>query len=231
MASAAKADDFSTHRSTALDASKTARERIIAIHQLGQSGDEQALAPLLSLLTDPSEKEGVRCSSARALADLGKARLEIISALEKVYREPGSGLNLMYTILFCLGEMRASESLPLLTQALSDAKPMIRFKASQAMGELKAEESARLLVSRLPKEKDRMVRAEMVRALGRLQKPSSEKALVSALVSDPEPLVRLNAALSLKAFASLSPEARSALIEAQKDPSSYVRDVVKGVAP
>lgn len=228
---AAMADEFSKNRSIAMDGSKSLRERIIAIYHLGETGEEEAAAPLLALLINPSEQEGIRCSAARELADLGKARYETISAFERVYREPGAGRNLMYTILLCLGRMRASESLPLMTQALSDPRAMIRFKASQAIGELKTEASVGVLVSHLQTEQDRMVRAETVRALGQLQGLASEKALTSALVTDPEPLVRLNAALALKSFKSLGPEARSALIAAEKDPSSAVRDIVKGVSP
>jgi HEAT repeat protein len=222
-------DDFSKNCSIALDPSKGLRDRIIAMHQLGETGGEGAAAPLLKLLGNPAEQEGIRCSAARELADLGNDRSEIIPALEKAYREPNAGRNLMYTILLCLGRMRAIESLPLMTDSLSDPRAMIRFKASQAIGELETEESVRVIVSHLAKEEDRMVRAEMVRALGGSQVPSSEKALVNALISDPEPLVRLNAALALKSFESLSSEARCALVRAQKDPSSAVRDAVKGV--
>ena len=230
-ASAAMAAEFSKNRAIALDASKSLRERIIAIRHLGAADQERAAEPLLVLLTNPSEQEGIRSCAARELADLGGARSQIIPALEVVYKEPGAGNNLMFTILVCLGHMRASEALPLLTQALSDPRAMIRFKASQAIGQLKTDESVRLLVLHMEKEEDRMVRAEMVRALGNSENPLSEKALVQSLVSDPEPLVRWNAALTLKTFTSLSPEARSALIAAQQDPSLMVRETVRGIRP
>jgi len=229
MVSTAETGSFFKYRSIAFDSSKSMRERITAIHQLGETGGDEAAAALLELLRNPSEEEGIRCSSARELAQLERSRTETIQTLEGVYRETRVSLNLMYTILFCLGKMRAVDSLPLMVQALSDPRPMIRFKASQAMGELKADESSSLLASHLPKETDRMVRAEMVRALGQLPGVTAEKALAKALTSDPEPLVRLNAALFLRTFDTLSPEARLALVEAQKDPSPAVRNIVKGV--
>jgi HEAT repeat protein len=225
------ASEFSKNLSIALDSSQTLRQRIIAIHYLGSTGEERAAGPLLSILTNPVEQEGLRCTAARALTDLGEARSEIIPAFEKVYQEPESGRNLKYTILLSLGRMRGSEALPMLSAALSDSSPMIRFKASQAVGELKSDESVRLLTSHLETEKDRMVRAEIVRALGLTQNPAAEMALAKSLASDPEPLVRWNAAITLKKFKTLSPEARAVFTAAQKDPSPMVRQTVKGMLP
>lgn len=225
------ASEFSKNLSIALDPSQTLRQRIIAIHYLGSTGEERAAGPLLSILTNPVEQEGVRCTAARALADLGEARSEIISAFEKVYQEPKTGGNLKYTILLSLGQMRGSEALPMLSAALSDSNPMIRFKASQAVGELKSDGSVRLLTSHLGIEKDRMVRAEIVRSLGLTQNAAAEKALANSLASDPEPLVRWNAAMTLKKFKTLSPEARAVFAAAQKDPSPMVRQTVKGTLP
>lgn len=213
----------------ALDQGKSLRERTVAIYHLGASGDKRAVEPLLDILAGKTEPEGLRSNAARALADLGKARSRVISAFEAVYREKDTGNNLLYTILLCFGRMGATESLPLMSEALSDPNPMIRFKACQALGQLGGEESVQLLSSHLGNEEDTMVRAETVRALGGTKSKAAEKALIHLLLSDPKPFVRWNAALMLKELPSLSPEARSALNAALNDSSPIVRETVKGM--
>jgi len=213
----------------ALDQGKSLRERTVAIYHLGASGDKRAVEPLLDILAGKTEPEGLRSNAARALADLGKARSRVISAFEAVYREKGTGNNLLYTILLCFGRMGATESLPLMSEALSDPNPMIRFKACQALGQLGSEESVQLLSSHLGNEEDTMVRAETVRALGGTKSIAAEKTLIHLLLSDPKPFVRWNAALMLKELPSLSPEARSALNAALNDSSPIVRETVKGM--
>jgi HEAT repeat protein len=163
-----------------------------------------------------------------ALAQLGEPRPEILSAYEAVYRSRRTGENLRYTILLALGSMKASESLPLLSEALSSGDDRIRFKAAQAMGMIGGDEAVNLLISRLELERDRMVRAEIVRALARNESASVESALVRVLKTDPEPLVRYNAALSLVQFKSLSAEGRAALMAAGSDSSPMVRKAARG---
>lgn len=213
----------------AQDQGRSLRERTLAIYHLGASGDERAAEPLLNILAGKTEPEGLRSNAARALADLGKARSQVISTLEVVFSEKGAGDNLRYTILLCFGRMRAAESLALMTQALSDPNPMIRFKACQALGQLGGGESVKLLGSHLSNEKDTIVRAETVRALGDTKSMAAEKALVHSLLSDPKPIVRWNAALMLKELPSLSPGARSALNAALNDSSPMVCETVKGI--
>ena len=212
-----------------MDPGRNLRERTIAIYHLGACGDDRAAEPLLNILTDRTEPEGLRSNAARALADLGKARLRIISAFEAVYREKNAGDNLRYTILLCFGRMGAIESFALMSEALSDPNPMIRFKACQALGQLGGEASVQLLSTHLGHEEDTMVRAETVRALGSTKSLAAEKALIHLLISDPKPFVRWNAALMLKGFPSLGPEARSALNAALNDSSPIVRETVKGI--
>ncbi len=224
------ADDvFSRNLLIALNSSNNLRDRVVAMRYLGGSGDERAVKPLLSVFVNDREQEGIRCNAARELADLGKDRSEIISTFEKVYKEQGTENNLKYTILFSLGQMRAKGSLSFLSDALSDPRAMIRFKASQAMGQLRTVESVEILISHLKNEQDRMVRAEIVRALDGVENPNVEKALIHSLVSDPAPLVRWNAALTLKKFKTLSPDARIALGAALNDSSEMVRKTVKGM--
>ncbi len=221
--------EFSNNLAIAENGANGTRERMAAIHYLAISGEERALKPMLAILMNEKEKEGIRCGAVRGLADLGQGRVQVISGFEQVYRKPGAGENLRYTILFSLGRMRAEESLPLLSGALSDPNEMIRFKASQAIGYIGNDTSVTLLLTRLNEEQDRMVRAEMVRALGGSKSTEARKALIQALLSDPSSLVRWNAALTLEKFEPLSPEARSAMAPALNDPSPMVRKTVKGI--
>jgi HEAT repeat protein len=212
-----------------IDQGRSLRQRTVAIYHLGASGDVRAVEPLLNILTGKTESEGLRSNAARALADLGEAESRVISTLETVYGEEGAGKNLRYTILLCFGRMGAAESLALLSKALSDSNPMIRFKACQALGQLGGGESVQLLGSHLRNEKDTTVRAEAVRALGDTKSMAAEEALVHSLLSDPKPIVRWNAALMLKQLPSLSPDAHSALNSALNDSSPVVSETVKGI--
>jgi len=220
---------FENNSLIALDRGKGLRERTVAIYHLGDSGDERAVESLLSILEGRAEPEGLRSNAARALADLGKARSRVISTFETVYGERDVGNNLRYTILLCLGRMRATESLTFMTKALSDSNSMIRFKACQAIGQMGGEVSVQLLGSHLSNEKDTIVRAETVRALGHTKSIAAEKDLIHSLLSDPKPIVRWNAALMLKELPSLSLNARSALNAALNDSSPMVCETVKGM--
>ena len=221
--------EFSNNLSIAENPENSLRDRIVAMHYLGTSGEETALKPMLAILKNGKEKEGIRCGAVRGLADLGQGRPQVISGLEQVYRERNAGENLRYTILFSLGRMQAGESLPFLSDALSDPNPMIRFKASQAIGRIGTEASATLLISHLKEEQDRMIRAEMVRALGGARGTEVRKELVQRLLSDPSSLVRWNAALTLEKLEPLSPDTRSAMAPALNDISPMVRKTVKGI--
>lgn len=224
----AEASEFSKNLAIAENSEKNLRDRMVAMHYLGTSGEEQALKPMLAILMNKNEKEGIRCGAVRALADLGQGRLQVISGFEQVYREPGAGENVRYTILLSLGRMRAGD-VPLLSNALSDPDEMIRFKASQALGYIGTEASTALLISHLNEEQDRMVRAEMVRALGGAKDIEVRKKLVQMLLSDPSPLVRWNAALTLEKLEPLSQDTRSAMAPALNDVSPMVRKTVKGI--
>ncbi|MBN2515776.1 MAG: HEAT repeat domain-containing protein, partial [Deltaproteobacteria bacterium] len=119
--------DLSNTISIAQDMSMSVNDRILAIRTLGASGDASASGPLLDILGNLSETGAIRSSAVRALANLGTPRAEILQAFEKVYRDPLTGNNLSYTVLLYLGYMQATESLPLLSEALSHSNSMIRF--------------------------------------------------------------------------------------------------------
>jgi len=221
--------DLSNIISIAQDMSMSDKDRIVAIRALGASGDAHVYGPLIDILENLSETGAIRSSAVRALANLGTPRGEILQALEKVYRDPLTGNNLSYTILLYLGYMQATESLPLLSEALSHSNSMIRFKAAQALGMLQHDDAIDTLVSHMKSDEDPMVRAEMVQAIGQTQNPETEAALTQVLQSDQEPLVRFNSAIMLGKFKTLSPEARSALEAARDDESPSIRAKVKGI--
>jgi len=220
--------DVAPDLAAAQDRSRSIEERSRTILVLGRSGDQKASGPLLQILRDPAEPRRVRASAVMALARIGQPRSDILSTYEAVYRSPMTGKNLRYTILLALGDMKAAESLPLLSEALSGRDDRIRFKAAQALGTVGGDDAVNLLASRLGVERDRMVRAEIVRAIARNESASVEGILVRALKTDPEPLVRYNAALSLVKFKSLSAEGQEALRAAAEDPSPMVRKAVRG---
>ena len=99
--------EFSKNLSILENPENGLRERMVAMHYLSTSGEEQALKPMLAILRNSEEKEGIRCGAVRGLAELGQDRPQVISSFEKVYGEPGVGENLRYTILFSLGRMHA----------------------------------------------------------------------------------------------------------------------------
>jgi HEAT repeat protein len=225
------AGDISSKAAIAVDHAQTLEDRMGAIFDLGASADESAAPILLGILRDASEENRIRTSAVLALVDLGKPRAEIISTFKAVYNEPNTGKNFRYTILLSLGKMKAVESLPLLSAALSSADSMIRLKAVQALGALESESALRLIASHLEKEEDYMVRAATVRAAGQSQSATAEGILAKSLSSDVAPLVRNNAAMMLGKFKKLRPETQAAIEAAREDASLEVRKTVRGIQP
>ena len=117
------AGDLSETTALAQNPAASLRERLLAIDALGSSGDEGAAVPLLKILKNVSEEQGVRSSAARALARLGEPRTEILTAFESVYADSGSGENLLYTILLHFGVMRAVESIPAAVGCINRPEP------------------------------------------------------------------------------------------------------------
>jgi HEAT repeat protein len=227
----AEAGDVSGKAAIAVDHAKPLKERMGAIFDLGASADESAAPVLLGILRNTSEEHRIRTSAVLALANLGKPREEIIKTFEMVYDEPISTKNFRYTVLHSLGKMKAVESVPLLSAALSNEDSMIRLKAVQAMGALEDESALQVLADHLAKEGDHMVRAAAVRSAGQSRTATAEGILAKALRSDPAPLVRNNAALMLGKFKNLRPETHAAIEAARGDASPTVRDTVRRIKP
>lgn len=228
---AAAADNLAGNEAIAVDRAQSIEKRVSAMLELGASQDERAAGPLLRLLNDSSETDRVRTGAVLALADLGKPRGQIIAAFETVYGEKQAGKNLRYTILLSLGKMKATESIPLLTDALSSQDSMIRLKAVQALGALQSDDVLQRLAAHLDKEEDHLVRAATVRAVGRSRTATAERILAKALRSDRAPLVRNNAAMMLGEFTTLSPDSLAALRAARDDSSFTVRATARRIVP
>jgi HEAT repeat protein len=231
MASIPASRIFSDDKDIATDRAQGSEERIKAILRLGESESENAPVVLLNILRDGSESDRFRSSAVLSLANLGEPRQEILQAFEDVYNEPDAGKNFHYTILMSLGKMKAIESLPLLSRALSSPSSMIRLKAYQALGALENEGALKIIARYLKSEEDRMVRAEAIRAAGKSRSATAEAILVESLRLDPAPLVRYNAALMLGQFKQMGRETQEAIKAAENDESPVVRDAVRGIFP
>jgi HEAT repeat protein len=227
----AAAGSLSEKTATAFDRTQTPEDRMKAISDLGASGDESAASTLIKILRDKSEEQRIRTSAVLALADLKTPRAPIIRAFEAVYGESKAGKNLRYALLLSLGRIKASESLTLLSRALSNSDSMVRMKAFQALGALEDDNALALAARRLKTEDDYMVRAAAVRAVAHSRSARAEAILTKALRSDPAPLVRHNAILMLSKFETLGKDARAALEAAKEDESTVVRNTARGVLP
>ncbi|MBN1827860.1 MAG: HEAT repeat domain-containing protein [Deltaproteobacteria bacterium] len=221
--------DESTSRALNGGADETVRVRAIA--ELGTAGTDASSEPLLRIARNRQENDGIRSAAVRALSELARPRAEILAAFEEIYRDPASGNNLLYTLIFSMGRLKAQESFPLLADAIESADDAIRFKAAQALGEIGTPEAFRLLKDRLRSDDDRFVRAEIVRALGAFDGPAAQDILAGVLAGDSSAVVRYNAAVLLKGKKTITSEARSALAGALTDASPMVRAAAKGVAP
>ena len=229
--SLAGATDFSDNAAIANDRTQNQENRMKAIFDLGSSNNGNAAPILLGILKSTSEDQRIRTSAVLAMESLGTPRLTIIRAMETVYSEPDAGNNLRYTILMSLGNLKALESLTLLTGALSNSDSMIRMKAFQAMGALKNESALQVIARYLKTEGDYMVRAAGVRAAGQSRSAAAETIMVKALRTDPAPLVRYNATILLGQFNPLSSDAKAAIEAVRNDESPVVRKAAKEVLP
>jgi HEAT repeat protein len=227
----ASAGIVSVKAAVAIDRTKPLEDRMAAILDLGASTNESTAPMLLGILRDASEETRIRTSAVLALTKIGTPRAEILRTFESVYHESNLDKNLRYTILHSLGRMKAVETFPLLTAALSSEDSMIRLKAVQALGTLENEDALKVLASHLTKEDDYIVRAAAVRAVGQSRSATAENILARALRSDPAPLVRNNAAIMLGTFKTLRPETQAALEAARDDASPTVRNTVRGIKP
>jgi len=231
MAFSVSADSIDELTSRALSGAADETGRVRAIAELGTAGTDASSEPLLRIARDRHENDGIRSAAVRALSELARPRSEILAAFEEIYGDPASGNNLLYTVIFSLGRLKAQESFPLLADAIESADDAIRFKAAQALGEIGNPEAFRLLKGRLRSDDDRFVRAEIVRALGAFDSPAAQDILAGVLAGDSSAVVRYNAAVLLKGKKTLTLEAQSALAGALTDASPMVRAAAKGATP
>lgn len=111
-----------------------------------------------------------------------------------------------------------------LTVAMRDASPDVRWNAAKAWRDIRGQQGA-APVAALLADSDARVRAEAATVVGGLRVQSAVAALETLVTSDANPMVRKNAAWALGRLGSSS--SRAALTTASNDPSNFVRLAAK----
>ena len=217
------------------------------VHTLGLLGDKQAIAPLITMLSDSNSK--VRGRAAGALQQLGKGNVAyLLPALEnqnaKIRRH-------VARILGTLGKKEAVTPLINLLQdadpdvrqqaaislrqlgteraivpallALRDTNPIVRQRAASVMGQLRDLRALKPLIAALQDESID-VRRDAARSLGQLRDQRAVKPLIKAL-HDKDAEMRRRAAIALKLLEDK--QAISALKAIAFDGDAGVREAVQ----
>jgi len=108
-------------------------------------------------------------------------------------------------------------------KALSDASPLVRMAAAEALAKADGAKAVPDLAAALAGEKNAGVRHNIVSWLGEIKTAASRAALQQALAGDSDPNVRVQAARSLQRHGSSV--ARSAVKNAKNDPDPRVRAI------
>jgi HEAT repeat protein len=218
-------------------------ERSYIVGALGKIKDQRAIATLLGLL--PDEDPDVRSSAANALLNMNAADFDLLRQLLHDNR-----WQLRQIVVYLLGQLKDSRSIPELVAALSDLYPEVRWSAAGALARAAGADAAVLLLNSLQNQDDTMrwvtamelggignpiagpqlifalndqesdVRALVARALGQLVFKSALPHLLAAL-QDKEPKVRAEAASALGKLGEDT--AFDYLIDLLHDPDSWVR--------
>ena len=154
----------------------------------------KALPDLLERLTSPLKEE----------------RLQMISRLEKLWREgvgdaakPLIGLlkdvdaDVHRAAAYALSRIGGKEVIEALIAALKDKSADVRRAAAKALGTIKAKEAVKPLIAVLKGDKDSKVRCEAANALGHIGGEEVVKTLIAAL-KDKDNYVRWSAAHALR---------------------------------
>ncbi len=126
---------------------------------------------LIFALTDP--ETDIQWQAAEALGELGK---EDLTPLLLAIRKKNKAIRL--GVIEALGRIRDPSTVPVLTEALSDKSPEVRWEAALALGEIGEAEAVPALVSALS-DSDRYVRygsAQALQALRWIPRGESDQA-------------------------------------------------------
>jgi len=218
--------------------------RARAAESLGYFGGEQAVEPLVELLSD--EDETIRAVAARALARIGSdravqllaqtldnpsdlTRLRVAENLERLGNrsvKPLSGELLSLethgalTAAEVLGNLRDSAARPALSSALLYTRDEdVKAQATLALGKI-GDPADIPLILQSAKSPSWPVRAQAANALGLIGEVSTIPVL-EEMATDQEWWVRLNAT---KALANMGPEGEKTLLELLLGDDLYARD-------
>ena len=187
-----------------------------SIDSLVQIG-EPAVEPLIRTLKDTSIKTWViHARAVNALAKIGTR--QAVEAVTESLKNKESNDYVRGFAAIALGDIKSSEAIEPLIEALTDESQFVRWKCAQALGKLCHKQGSNALILAL-KDEDQYVRAAAARSLGKIKSQKAGYALVNAF-QDGHWFVRLN---SRNALLEIDKPAVEYLIKALNDKNPQVR--------
>lgn len=115
---------------------KDASSRSVAVDAIGNIGDKTAVEPLLAILANTKESDGIRDASARALGKLGAKNAA--DALVGILNNRQDNKDVRIGAASALGAIKENKAVDLLIEVLRDEKEdlMLRIAAASSLGEI-----------------------------------------------------------------------------------------------
>jgi len=107
-------------------------------------------------------------------------RLRFVSIISQMAAKDERAI-IRATCVKALAMLGRKEAIPLITKALKDGKPMVRWEAAEALGDLQARSAIGSLVAAAQGDLDAHVRAAAARSLGRLGGDPATEGLIGCL--------------------------------------------------
>lgn len=116
---------------------KDASSRSVAVDAIGNIGDKTAVEPLLAILANTKESDGIRDASARALGKLGAKNAA--DALVGILNNRQDNKDVRIGAASALGAIKENKAVDLLIEVLRDEKEdlMLRIAAASSLGEIR----------------------------------------------------------------------------------------------
>src|SRR5262245_4083543 len=167
------------------DQSRPEIERLQLVGLLGLFGGDQVRAPLLAVLTDPSE--AIRVASARALG--WKGNREAIPALRGLVEAPGEKSSVRVAATEALGRIGDNSARPVLLAAAENTDPAIRGAAFWGLtfGDLTSPTDRIPLMRQMAGDRglDPFIRCQAIQALAHARDAGSADLLLGLLEREP----------------------------------------------
>ena len=188
--------------------------RVECARTLGKLRARAAVGVLAGALSDRSKV--VRVSAARALGMIAyrQALAPLIRALDTEH-----DYQVLAAIVWALGELRDTSTVPGLVMALTETSVGVRTEACRALGVIGDHAAVPALVRRLA-DSDQLVRARALEALGDIRDTSAAPYIIDALTHS-DPRTRTAAARSLARIGD--PRAVDPLMRTLDDQDPFVR--------